>query len=604
MLLAALIVAALYFAKVVFVPLALAMLFSFVLTPPVRLLERARLNRELAVLLVMLVVLSGMGTMGWLIVRQFSDVINQLPLYQANMEKKIDALHLSKSSTLQNASATVTELKKALVSPPEAPADEGATAKRSERPAPTQSNPIPVTMVTAPALPLDSVQSGLELLLQVLIVIVFTSFMLSQRENLRNRFIALVGQRQLSAMTQALDEASERVSRYLLTQLTINSIYGAVIGIGLHFLGIPGALLWGAIVGVLRFLPYVGPPLGGIMPVLLSFAIFPDWRVPLITLGMFVCAELIVAHAIEPLMYGAHTGISSLAILVAAIFWTVLWGPVGLVLSTPLTVCIVVLGRYVPHLSFIPVLLGGNPELDKEALVYQRLLATDQEEAEQILESLLEKEPLTKVYDSVLIPALSLAEQDRHRGQIDEHTAGLVFQSAREIADDLFERYGESRTADLAAIPTQLEQPASLQTAPRAKIICVPARDEADEVVAMVLSQLLRHAGYDAIHIPLSTPGEATERVKLHHADIVCISALPPFVISHSRSLCRALKSYSSKLPIVIGMWAFAGDTTQLAQRMKACGGAPVVTNLADAVHEIAQLQGLSLTAEEKTSCV
>ena len=192
--------AALYFAKVVFVPLALAILFSFVLTPLVRLLERARLGRAFAVLLVLLVVLTGMGTMGWLIARQFADVINQLPLYQANMERKIDALHLSKSSTLKNASTTVTELKKALVAPPEAPADNGTSAKRSERAAPTQSNPIPVTVVSASALPLDSVQSGLELILQVLIVIVFTSFMLSQRENLRNRFIALVGQRQLKTL--------------------------------------------------------------------------------------------------------------------------------------------------------------------------------------------------------------------------------------------------------------------------------------------------------------------------------------------------------------------------------------------------------------------
>lgn len=605
-LLAALIVASLYFAKVVFVPLALALLFSFVLTPPVRLLERARLNRSLAVLVVLLVVLSGVGTMGWLIVRQFADVINQLPLYQENMEKKIDALHLSKSSTLKNASATVTELKKALVAPPDTPADNeaGAPAKRGERPAPTQTNPVPVTIVSAPALPLDSVQSVLELLLQVLIVIVFTSFMLSQRENLRNRFIALVGQRQLSAMTQALDEASERVSRYLLTQLTINSIYGAVIGIGLHFLGIPGALLWGAIVGVLRFLPYVGPPLGGIMPVLLSFAIFPDWRVPLTTFGMFVSVELTVAHVVEPLMYGTHTGISSLAILVAAIFWTVLWGPVGLVLSTPLTVCIVVLGRYVPHLSFLPVLLGGNPELDKEALVYQRLLAGDQEEAEEILESLLEKEPLANVYDSVLIPALNLAEQDRHRGQIDDPTAGQIFQSMHEIVDDLFERYEESRANDAAVVPTQLDPGAILQIPPRAKVACVPARDEADEVVAVMLSQMLKQAGYDAIHIPLTPPGEATERVKLHHADMVCISALPPFVISHTRSLCRALKSYSSKLPVVIGMWTFPGDTTQLAQRMRACGDAPVVPTLADAVREIARLQGLLLAPEEKTSLV
>lgn len=221
-------------------------------------------------------------------------------------------------------------------------------------------------------------------------------------------------------------------------------------------------------------------------------------------------------------MYGAHTGISSLAILVAAIFWTLLWGPVGLVLSTPLTVCIVVLGRSVPQLSFIPVLLGGNPELNKEALLYQRLLAADQEEAEQILESLLEQGSLTNVFDSVLIPALNLAKQDRHHGQIDDHTAGIIFQSAREIVDDLSERYMDSRTAALDFAPRTPEQRVTAsQIAPKPKIVCMPARDEGDEVVAMMLSQLLGQAGHHAIYVPFSTPGEAVERVKLSLADIV-----------------------------------------------------------------------------------
>ncbi|MGH9562306.1 MAG: AI-2E family transporter, partial [Terracidiphilus sp.] len=530
--------------------------------------------------------------------------INELPEYQSNIEEKIDSLHLSKNSTLRNASATVNEINKALVSPPDTPSDP-ESGRRLGKSRGTSANPVPVQVVTRPALPIQTVQSALGFTLQVLIVIVFTSFMLVQRENLRNRFIALVDQRQLSVMTHAIDEASERVSRYLRTQLTINAIYGTAIGIGLYFIGIPGALLWGVIVGILRFLPYVGPPLGGIMPVVLSLAIFHGWKIPLLTFAMFVVAEVIASHAIEPMLYGAHTGISSLAILVAAIFWTVLWGPVGLVLSTPLTVCIVVLGRYVPHLAFIPLLLGGDPVLAEEVLVYQRLLAMDQEEAEQVLESALEKRSLAEVYDSVLIPVLNMAEHDRHRGQIDDVMAGLIFQSTREIIDDLFVRCNESNgmgcisrgeIRDCQALNFKSEQEIT--------ILCVGARDEADDLVAIMLTQLLEQAGQSAACVPRGSADELIEQVKLHRAEIVCISGLPPFVISHSRTLCRALTLYSPTLPIVVGMWSFGGDMAKLAKRIGACGGSATVTTLADAIREVGHLHGAQLDPRADTSCV
>jgi predicted PurR-regulated permease PerM/methanogenic corrinoid protein MtbC1 len=571
------IIVALHYAKVVFVPLALAMLFAFVLTPLVSLLERARLGRTVATLLVILVALGAVGTVGWGIANQFADVINQLPYYQSNIEEKINSLHVSNSSTLKNATATINEIDRALIAQPQHPEPEPAPRNVKNK-ATDRKDPVPVQVVSAPALPLESVQNALELLLQALIVIVFTAFMLLQRENLRNRFISLVGQRQLSTMTCAIDEASDRVSRYLRTQLAVNTTYGVCIGIALHFIGIPGALLWGAVAGIMRFLPYVGPPLGGIMPVILSMALFHGWRVPLITFGLFFCVEVVMAHAIEPLIYGAHTGISSLAILVAAIFWTVIWGPIGLVLSTPLTVCIVVLGHYVPQLSFIPILLGGNPDLPMDVLVYQRMLAGDQDEIEQILENLLVQQPLVEVYDSVLISALNMAEHDRHSGQIDENMISSLLQTAREIISDTYDRAKDLRKSDNGAQASN--------TAPL-KIVCVPARDEADEIVAIMLSQVLCDAGMNAVYLRQAPTAELVQQIQKELPDLICISALPPFVISHSRMLCRQLKA-ASTVPIAIGLWKFAGDTAKLASRLNSCAGSEIFTTLSGAVEGLA----------------
>lgn len=596
---AVVVICALYFARVVFIPLALAMLFAFVLTPIVKFLERVRLGRALSTSLVVLLTLVGVSAAGWMIARQFTDVLNQLPEYQSNIEEKINSLPFSKNPTLKNASATVNQLNKALASPPETKSD----SSPDERPANTSSNrsqPIPVEVIKPASLPVQSVQSVLAFLLQVLIVIVFTGLMLLRRENLRNRFISLVGQQRLTSLTHALDEASDRVSRYLRTQLAVNAAYGAFIGIGLHFIGIPGGLLWGVVVGLLRFLPYVGPPLGGIMPLLLSLAIFHGWRLPVITLGLFVVTELLVAHAIEPILYGSHTGISPLAILVAAIFWTFLWGPIGLVLSTPLTVCLVVLGRHLPHLGFLPLLLGDDPVLTPDARVYQRLLAMDQEEAEQVLESLLEEKPLGEVYDSVLVPALNLAEQGRYREQLDEASEKFIWQSAREIVDDLYERCKELeskriRTENGAQIETNDTSQVGLRRP--LTIMCIPARDEADEIVGIMLAQLLERPGHTAHCVHYGTPFEITKQVQFERPDVVCISALPPFVISHTRSLYRTLRAQSPQLKIIVGLWNFPGDLNKVARRIGMINDSEPLTKLADVVHLVSDPQFVGTAA-------
>ena len=589
------VIGALYFAKAVLVPLALGTLLAFVLTPAVRLLERLRLGRALATVAVILLTLTFVGAIGWIFATQFVQVLDQLPEYRSNLEQKIGSLHFS-SPTFKNASSTLDDLSKSWASSPDTSAQTGSKGKLGNG-TPKPGQPVQVQVITPPKLPVQSMQSLFDWLLQILIVIVLTAFMLVQRESLRNRFISLIGQHRISATTRAIDDASARVSRYLRSQVAVNGLYGALIGVGLHFIGIPGGFLWGVVVAILRFLPYIGPPLGGAMPLLLSLAIFSGWKGPLLTLGLFVVIELVTAHIVEPMLYGTYTGVSPLAIVVAAIFWTFLWGPIGLVLSTPLTVCLVVLGRHVPQLGFLSLLLGDEPVLAPDARVYQRLLATDREEAEEVLENLLAQKSLAEVYDSVLLPVMSLAEIDRHQDRIDEVLEKLICQSVREISEDLFERYKGVGAEAEAKAEAEVEEDAGPATEKRCcRILVVPARDEADEIVGIMLAQLLEQLGHTARCLPCETQEEMVGEVALEAPDIVCISALSPFVISHTRSLFRALRAQPSKLEILVGLWGFPGDPSKAAQRIGLGNDVSPAVTLTGLVQLVSDSRPLDLT--------
>ncbi|MGA7027930.1 MAG: AI-2E family transporter, partial [Candidatus Acidiferrales bacterium] len=448
-----------------------------------------------------------------------------------------------------------------------------------------------------PTLPLESVQNVLGLIASFGIVVVFTFFMLVRRENLRNRFISLAGQGRLHAMTQAMDEAAARVSRYLRLQLVVNTCYGLFIGTCLHFIGVPGALLWGVLVGILRFLPYIGPPLGGILPLLLSLAVFHGWSRPLMTLGLFVITEIIVSNLIEPVLYGAYTGISSLAILVAAIFWTAIWGPIGLLLSTPLTLCVVVIGRYVPRLSFLPVLLGDDPVLGPDSRFYQRLLALDRDEARVVLVEHVKNKPLEELYDSVLIPALNLAERDRHRNRIDDDTEKFIARNTRELIQELYE--ADQARQQEAALAAQSSSEADADSSGRLQlripqqnhattVICVPARDEADALAGTMLMQLLERAGLRATCLPLQRTSEMALRIAQARPDVVCISALPPFALAHARSLYNKLRAQAPAVRVIIGLWNYPGDIERIAGRLQLAEGSRMAITLAEVVTELA----------------
>ena len=527
--------------------------------------------------------------MGWTVAKQFSEVVNQLPDYRANIKTKLTSLHWSSHHELDNASQTMTEIGKDLAAAPTAAraGDSGLTHRTLIRPTP-EPKPVPVEVVKSPELPLESMQNVLGLVASALIVLVFTIFMLIRREDLRNRLISLAGDGSLQVVTQTLDDASARVSRYLLLQFVVNTCYGIFIGVCLHFIGLPGALLWGVIVGTLRFLPYIGPPLGGIMPLLLSLAVFDGWTRPLIVLGLFVFTELIVSNLVEPLLYGIHTGISSLAILVAAIFWTAIWGPIGLVLSTPLTVCLLVVGRHVPRLRFLQILLGDEPALTPDSRFYQRLLAMDHREARQVLEKCLEGKTLEELYDSVLIPALSLAEQDRHENRLEDANQKFICQSTRELIDEFWEPRSEERaTAVDDGEAGGASRIAAWRDRQSQKIVCVPARDEADEIVAIMLAQVLETAGHRAQSIPLGTASEMLAHVEEEKPDVVCISALPPFAIPHVRSLYAKLRAQDEKLRIVVGLWNFSDDPLKVNRRLGLAEGARAFTTLAEIRQEL-----------------
>jgi predicted PurR-regulated permease PerM len=580
---ALLIVAALYFARVVFIPLAVAVLLTVLLTPAITALEKIRVPRIFAIFLVVLILFGLAGVAGWKASQQLTELTYQLPGYKKTLEDKIRSLKRPQSKTFEKASATVKELANEFVAT--TPGSTGAATNTS--PGSSTSKPMAVEIVP-PTNTLESVENIMGPVATIGVIVIFTVFMLAGREDLRNRFIRLAGGGQLNVMTQALDEATYRINRYLFLQLAVNTAYGILVGVTLHFIGLPNASLWGVSAGILRFVPYAGPPLAALMPVILSLALFPGWHQAVETTALFVVLELVVSNFIEPLLYGAHVGLSALAILVAAVFWTLIWGFPGLILATPLTVCLVVLGRYVPSLGFLNILLGDEPVMPPRSQFYQRLLAGDQGEAREIMETFLKDHSLEALYSEVVIPALALAEYDRHRNELDAETESFVFQSTRELVEEL---------GDLPAVePDHAAE--SIQVKQQLRVVCVPARDDADDVVAMLLSQLLEREGYNSESIPVGTMGEMLSAVEDLTPDIVFISALPPFAFNHARTLYHKLRIRMPKLDIAICVWGYGGDLTKGQARLKTVRGHVLLTTLEQATRHLHEQIELKVAVE------
>ncbi len=584
-------IAGLYFGRQVLIPVALGFILSFLLTPFVTQLEKTRIGRVPSVFIVLAFSLALAGTVSWVVARQMVEIISEVPGYKDNLDAKIKSFHAAKNGNLSKATATVQELNKELAA---VPGQISSTQQRDKATGASRTvHPIPVELAPPATTFIEDLRDLLGPLAGVLetaaVVIIFTVFMLLKREDLRNRAIRLAGRGRLTVMTQALDDAGRRLSRYLLMQFSVNTGYGLLFGLGLHFIGVPHAFLWGVLAALLRFVPYVGALLAAVMPVTMALAVFPGWRQAGYAFAVFAVLELAVSNFLEPLLYGVNTGISSLAILVAAIFWTTLWGPVGLILSTPLTVCLVVLGRYVPQLSFLEVVLGDEPVLSPEQRFYQRLLAADQEEARTVAEAHLRQHSLEKVYESIFIPALRRAEQDRYDEEIDDDTRKSMLQSTKELIEDLTDEMAAQEPhsgLEDAAASTNRRDPAL----PNAKVVCMPARSGPDELISTMLNQLLERAGCDASAMKFASLENMVAELSNRDCEIVCISALPPFGIGQARSLCRRLQASLPGLRVVVGLWQMDGDSSAAKERLGAGCAGLLVTNLSDAIQQVATI--------------
>ncbi|RUZ52978.1 AI-2E family transporter, partial [Mesorhizobium sp. M7A.F.Ca.CA.004.05.2.1] len=494
-------VAALYFGREVFLPIAIALLLTFALAPLVSALKKIGIPRIAAVIASVLGAFAALGLFSFIVATQVSELAQNIPVYQTNILTKIRSLKETGvgGGILARLSQVVERVGQEIDRQ-----DATLPAAAPEKPA---REPVPVEIV-ARERPLQVLQNIVGPLISPLgsagLIIVVVIFMLLEREDLRDRFIRLVGYGDLHRTTEALQDAAKRVGRYLLMQLVVNIVYAVPIAIGLWALGIPNALLWGLLALALRFVPYIGPIIGMLLPLFLALAVAPGWSLVLWTAALFVVMELITGNIIEPWLYGSRTGLSPLAIIVAAIFWTWLWGPLGLILSTPLTVCLVVLGRHVPQFEFLDVLFGNEPVLEPHARLYQRLLAGDPEEATDHAEEMLEEKYLVEFYDKVAIPALLLGEQDRVRGVMGDLQRRQVAASAlvlvANLDDSAQEEAGEEEAPPEAAEASDDGDPngedeTDLPDGTDMSVLCAGGRGELDDAAAAMLAQVLEVQG-------------------------------------------------------------------------------------------------------------
>lgn len=592
------VVVALYVGRDLLVPLALGILLSFALGPLVSRLQRLRIGRVAAVVAAVMLATALLAGVAAMVIGQVVELARDLPRYEENIRTKIRTLKAASAEggLVERTTRVVQELGRE-VAPDEAPAPrpvDPADTRRRDAPPPT---PAPVHVVVEAPPP-----SALTVLRDVAgpvvgpagtagIVFVFVIFILLQREDMRDRLISLAGTRDLRRTTEALDEASQRVSRYLLSNLVVNLLYGVPVGLGLWAIGVPNPALWGLLATVLRFVPFLGPVIAASFPALLSVAVDPGWTLPLMTLGLFLCLELFSNNVMEPWIYGASTGLSSFAIIVAAIFWTALWGPVGLLLATPLTVCLVVLGKHVDQLRFLEVLLGSRPALPVPARIYQRLLARDAEEAAAIAEAAAVEQGRDGAwtYDALLIPALLLAEQDRAAGRLGERAQADILRGVESLLDTLgevrdpAEPFGapaeaagaEGDAAGGAPVPTVMPAPSPF-AARSGRILCVAARGDLDEAAALLLSDLLSTAGRDVDVVPCEAVGvRALSAFRRDRVAAVVLSYLNAASVRHPIRLVRRLdRHFGGTVPVMVAVWR---------QPMAVPGAAAVVSTLPEA---------------------
>ncbi len=581
-----LVVAVLHFAREVLMPITFAVLLTFLLTPTVVRLTHWGLPKAIAIVATVSLAFFVIGAIGWLVTDQAMRLGKELPSYEHNLREKIARLRQPHTpAALAELATMVDKLGKEIAAP---------AAENPSKPAgtPAEPKPVPVEVRTASLSPLavtrDLIAPILPPLATAGIVIVFVVAMLFQREDLRDRFIKLVSAGHTNLATEAVDDASERVTRYLWMQLVVNVTYGLPVGLGLYFIGVPNALLWGVLATLLRFIPYIGPWIAAAFPILLTIAVDPGWTKLLYVIGLFVVLELVSNNIVEVVLYGASTGISNMAILVAAVFWTWLWGIGGLVLSTPLTVCLLVMGKHVPGLRGLATMLASEPALAPAVQFYQRMLSMESEDMLDLAAKFVAEHSLEEFYESVFIPALILSEEDRHHGDLAEARQVFIFQASRDLIEEL-ERRDEIAGAKESKAAGEAPPPQDLPAAPL--IVGLPARDTADELVALMLGHLLRRQHRPVAVFSLGPDLEnALACIERHSIKVAFVSALPPSALVGARQMCRRITARCPDVALVVGIWTHRETHADLRDRLALTAPTEVVTTLADAMAKLEAL--------------
>jgi predicted PurR-regulated permease PerM len=587
---AVLIVVILYWAQAVLVPVALAILVTFVLTPPVTSLQRW-IGRVPAVLLIATLVFALLGLAAWGLTRQMNRLVDDLPGYRANIRAKIaDVRGVGKGSAVEKLQDTLEEIKTEL-------GDERVKgpAARAVVVAPDDASWLSGFGWLGPLVaPLG--KAGL--------IAAMVIFMLLERRELRDRLIGVIGRGQLAATTKALDEAGSRVSRQLLMQSLVSVVYGVLVFVGLYFLAVPYALVWAMLGAAFRFIPYVGPMLGAGAPILVSLAALEGWTGPLMVIALFIGLELFTNLVLETVLYAGAAGVSQVALIVSVAFWTWLWGPLGLLMASPLTVCLVVLGKHVPGLSFVGTLMADTSALAPEHGYYQRLLARDQSEAAELIDSHIKTGPPHTVYDVLMLPALNYAERDRLERRLSLEEEGAIVDATRELiadASDSIRRIAEAETADVP-LPGS-EHPESLGPREPLDVLGYAVNGVSDEVALSMLAHLV-----DDLPISLeilNTRMQAHDLIALVRArkfSVICFADLPPSPSSKTRYLVRKVRAELPDVRILVGRWAPTGLADDSAQALRDAGANHVASLLVESRDYLGELLEMPrVNTSEKT---
>jgi predicted PurR-regulated permease PerM len=573
-------VASLYLARGLLIPIALAMLLTFMVHPLVGWLTRLGLRRGLSVGVVVTMLFATLGAAAWVVTTEVAVLSVHIPAYRDNLIAKIAHVRrMGRGGTFEKAQTAASEVAKEL---------QKETTPARPRGAPA-SAPV---VVQAPRASLWKLPTLIETLGGAATVIALVIFMLIEWEDLRNRLIRLGGYGRLITTTRALDEAAQRISRYLVMQTLINVSFGTGVTLGLLLFGVSYAPLWGFLAAVLRFIPYVGVWLAALIPIVFALAEFPTWHQPLLVAGLFILLETLASFVLEPLLYGQSAGVSQVALICSVAFWAWLWGPIGLLLATPLTVCLVVLAKHVPGMEFIGILMADAPPIAPAAAYYQRLLAEDQPEAARIVAEYAKEHPVEAVYDTLILPALSHARRDRRQDLLPESAERYIWGSTREILEELHAKRQAARL-DAADAPGQPSEPSR---APRkGHVLAVPVRDEADALGLLMLEHVVDPACWT---IELTSPqllaSEVIALAEKTRPDVVCLGALPASgLAAHTRYLCKRLRARCPDLRIVVGRWGLREPAGPARRQLEAAGASYVGGTLVETREHLQTIYGL-----------